>query len=52
MNIYISDQMKKVWSRIKKDDGNNFIVDLCKVGIVIIDKEEKIKGIHTKYFLA
>lgn len=51
-DIYISDQMKKVWSRIKKDDGNNFIVDLCKVGIVIIDKEEKIKGIHTKYFLA
>ena len=50
-DIYNTDEMKRVWDKIIQDPEVNFSIDLYKLGIVILDKTEKIKGIHTQYFL-
>ncbi len=50
-DIYNTDEMKSVWDKIIQDPDVNFSIDLYKLGIVILDKTEKVKGIHTKYFL-
>lgn len=50
-DIYWNEEMKDAWNVIKKDHSVNYTVDLFKMGIVIIDKHNTDKPIHTKYFL-
>lgn len=51
-DINWSQGMKNAWTTIKSDSDVNFSIDLYKQGIVIIDKNEKIKAVHKTLHLA
>jgi len=51
-DINWSQGMKNAWATIKSDSDINFSLDLYKQGIVIIDKNEKTKGIHHNLHLS
>ncbi len=51
-DINWDDEMKDAWQIIKNDPKANFVIDLYKLGIVIIDKNEKVKGVKADLFYA
>lgn len=51
-DIYLNSEMIKLWEVVKKDSDISFAIDLYKVGIVIIDSEEKQRNTDLKFFLA
>jgi len=51
-DINWSQGMKNAWTTIKSDPDINFSLDLYKQGIIIIDKNEKIIGVHKKLHLS
>jgi len=50
-DIYWSNEMIEAWKMIKNDSDINFALDLFKMGIVIIDKNEKHKNLTFNYYL-
>ena len=51
-DIYVGSEMQAVWKKIKADPEVNFTVDLYKLGIVVIDRNENAKGEDFRYFLS
>lgn len=51
-DIYLSNEMMRVWKEILNDRDVNYTVDLYKLGIVIIDKNDSAKNVNTQYFLS
>lgn len=51
-DIYTSDEMVKLWKEVQKDADVNYILDLYKLGIVILDKSDLEKKHYMKGFLA
>ncbi|HMQ06503.1 MAG TPA: class I SAM-dependent methyltransferase [Saprospiraceae bacterium] len=45
-DIYWNEEMKETWDIIKMDQDVNFIIDLYKLGIVIVDQNETIHNQH------
>lgn len=50
-DIYWSSEMIEAWKRIVIDPDVNFALDLFKMGIVIIDKNEKRKNLIFNFYL-
>ncbi|MFV0305457.1 MAG: class I SAM-dependent methyltransferase [Moheibacter sp.] len=50
-DIYWTSEMTKVWNEIKEDTDINFALDLYKMGIVIIDKNEMNRNTKFNLFL-
>lgn len=51
-DIYWSNEMKEAWTILKNDKDANFSIDLYEQGIIIIDKNERIKGKHFSLHLS
>jgi predicted O-methyltransferase YrrM len=45
-------EMEEAWHQIKKDSDVNYSLDLYKLGIVILDKEDRNRNINFALFLA
>jgi predicted O-methyltransferase YrrM len=50
-DIYTSNEMMRVWKKIQKDSDINYLVDLYKLGIVILDQNDSVKRKYFKGFL-
>lgn len=50
-DIYWNPEMIKVWKKIKEDKETTFALDLFKMGIIIVDKNESRKKTDFKFYL-
>lgn len=51
-DINWNEEMEEAWDLIKKDQDVNYSLDLYKLGLVILDKEDRHKNVSFKLFLA
>jgi hypothetical protein len=50
-DTYTSNKMMRVWKKIQNDSDINYLVDLYKLGIIILDQNDSVKQKYFKGFL-